>query len=52
MNPKQLEPVSHYAQYDTDGEGIVSDEEIFMFDACNSDNRHDILILQNYYKKV
>ena len=28
MNPKQLEPGSHYAQYDTDGDGIVSDEEI------------------------
>tara|TARA_R110002012_G_scaffold16173_2_gene62882 strand:- start:1946 stop:2290 length:345 start_codon:yes stop_codon:yes gene_type:complete len=28
MNAKQLEPGSSYAQYDTDGDGIVSDEEI------------------------
>ena len=28
MNPKQLEPGSSYAQYDTDGDGVVSDEEI------------------------
>ena len=28
MNPKQLEPGSSYAQYDTDGDGVVSDQEI------------------------
>ena len=28
MNPKQLEPGSSYAQYDADGDGVVSDEEI------------------------
>ena len=28
MTPKQLEPGSSYAQYDTDGDGVVSDEEI------------------------
>ena len=28
MNPKQLEPGSSYAQYDTDGDGVVSDAEI------------------------
>jgi len=28
LTPKQLEPGSSYAQYDTDGDGVVSDEEI------------------------
>ena len=28
MTPKKLEPKSRYAEYDTDGEGIVSDEEL------------------------
>ncbi len=28
MTPKQLEPGSSYAQYDADGDGVVSDEEI------------------------
>ena len=28
MTPKQLEPGSSYAQYDTDGDGVVSDEDI------------------------
>ena len=28
MTPKKLEPKSRYAEYDTDGDGIVSDEEL------------------------
>ena len=28
MSPKKLEPNSSYDRYDTDGDGIVSDEEI------------------------
>jgi len=28
MNAKKLEPKSRYAEYDTDGDGIVSDEEL------------------------
>jgi len=28
MSPKQLEPGSDYARFDTDGDGIVSDEEL------------------------
>ena len=28
MSPKKLEPNSSYERYDTDGDGIVSDEEI------------------------
>jgi len=28
MNAKRLEPDSDFAQYDTDGDGIVSDEEL------------------------
>ena len=28
MNAKQLEPNSDFAQYDTDGDGVVSDEEL------------------------
>ena len=28
MNPKKLEPKSRYAQYDLDGDGTVSDEEL------------------------
>tara|TARA_R100000315_G_C5210412_1_gene124875 strand:+ start:314 stop:658 length:345 start_codon:yes stop_codon:yes gene_type:complete len=28
LTPKQLEPGSSYAQYDADGDGVVSDEEI------------------------
>jgi len=28
MSPKKLEPKSRYAQYDLDGDGVVSDEEL------------------------
>ena len=28
MSPKKLEPKSRYAQYDLDGDGTVSDEEL------------------------
>jgi len=28
MSPKKLEPGSRYAQYDLDGDGIVTDEEM------------------------
>ena len=28
MNPKRLEPESNYARYDTDGDGVVSDDEL------------------------
>ena len=28
MNAKKLEPESEYAKYDSDGDGVVSDEEI------------------------
>ena len=28
MSAKKLEPKSRYAEYDTDGDGIVSDEEL------------------------
>ena len=28
MTPKKLEPKSRYAEYDADGDGIVSDQEI------------------------
>ena len=28
MTPKKLEPKSRYAQYDLDGDGTVSDEEV------------------------
>ena len=28
MNAKKLEPKSRYAEYDVDGDGIVSDEEL------------------------
>ena len=28
MSPKKLEPNSEYAKYDTDGDGVVSDDEI------------------------
>ena len=28
MSPKKLEPNSRYAQYDLDGDGVVSDEEL------------------------
>ena len=30
MTPKTLEPKSEYAKYDTDGDGVVSDEELSM----------------------
>ena len=28
MSPKKLEPKSRYAEYDADGDGVVSDQEI------------------------
>jgi len=28
MSPKKLEPKSRYAQYDLDGDGVVTDEEL------------------------
>ena len=28
MNAKKLEPDSDYADYDTDGDGVVSDDEL------------------------
>ena len=28
MNAKKLEPKSRYAEYDADGDGVVSDQEI------------------------
>ena len=28
MTPKKLEPKSRYAEYDADGDGVVSDQEI------------------------
>ena len=28
MNPKKLEPESNYARYDTDGDGVVTDDEL------------------------
>ena len=28
MNPKKLEPESSYARYDTDGDGVVTDDEL------------------------
>ena len=30
MTPKQLEPDSQYAKYDSDGDGVVSDQELEM----------------------
>tara|TARA_R110000822_G_scaffold48453_2_gene127588 strand:+ start:4012 stop:4335 length:324 start_codon:yes stop_codon:yes gene_type:complete len=45
MSPKKLDPDSKYAQFDTDGDGIVSDEELQKAEAMiridNEDRKQD-----------